>query len=84
MVAIADQLLDVAGDECRGLGVVKPHTARQSPLGQEAQLRDGELVQLESVTHQPEAHISYSAAFEVGCVVRVWLVQACVTNLSRD
>ena len=48
MVAIADQLLEVAGNEGDGLGVVQLDTTGETSLSQEAELRGDELVKLAS------------------------------------
>lgn len=46
MVPVADQLLDVGRDERYSLRVVQLQAAGETPLGEEAEVRDCELVEL--------------------------------------
>ncbi len=48
MAAIADELLEVVGDEGTGLSVVEADATGEATLSEEAELRDGELVDLEA------------------------------------
>jgi hypothetical protein len=65
VVAITDQLLKVGGNEGRGLDMVQSYPAGQSPLSKEAQLRDGDLVELCGVSM-----LLAEVTFNIGCKLR--------------